>query len=555
MLHSLHIRNYILIDSLDITFPEGLVIITGQTGAGKSILLGALSLLTGGKADASVITEGEDSCVVEAEFEIKDDSLKDLLEEAEVEWDGGHLLVRRVIHSSGRSRSFVNDSPVSVSLLSSLAARLVDIHSQHQSLMLTDHSSQLSILDKFARNSERLQVCAAAWQSVRECEKDLSALESTLEKLSQERDYYQARFDRLEAAHLREGELEELEAEQSRLANAEAIKESLCAVEELFVPTADTDSPGIDAQIKEASRLLSHVGRFMPELDDLSRRLEEARIELRDISEAVSDANSKADVSPGRLQEVEDRMSLLYDLEKKYSCATVAELIAQRDSLAQTLFDSTELEERRESLRNSLSTYKTALEAACADLHCSRLAAAPKFAEAVTDSLHFLELDRAVFTVELADAEISRSGSDAVCFRFASDGKSPADVARCASGGELSRIMLSIKALMASCTDMPTMVFDEIDTGVSGSVADKMGSMICRMGRDMQVFAITHLPQVAAKGSAHFLVSKDASERTRSSIKKLSPEERVSEIARLLSGATVTAEAVANAEALLRESE
>ena len=553
MLRTLSVRNYVLIDSLEIDFPEGLIIITGQTGAGKSILLGALSLLMGGKADASVISEGAQNCVVEAEFDIEDtDAVRDVLEENEVDWDGGHLLVRRVVNTTGRSRSFVNDSPVTVQLLGRISSKLIDIHSQHQSLILTDKAFQLSVLDLFAGNADLLAGCKSAWTELQKLRKDAAETRDRLERLSAEKEYNEAQFRQLEAASLKEGELEELEAEQRQLANAEEIKETLCRIEEIGYPQ-DEEALSLDSRLRSAVQLLSRISKYIPEADVLSERLSSVRIELSDIMDEVASANSGVNVSESRLQAVEDRMSVLYELMKKHGCRTVGELMEVRDRFGSAVSDSESLESRLQGLDAAVLEAQKRLESISSALHASRAAAVDAFSASITESLHFLELDRARFGVELSDVPASSSGSDSVTFLFSASGAAPADLSKCASGGELSRIMLSLKAQMAKFTDMPTMIFDEIDTGVSGSAADRMGSMICAMGQDMQVFAITHLPQVAAKGDAHYLVSKeyDPSGKTVSSIKKLNREERVMEVARMLSGSTITDAAIANAESLL----
>lgn len=553
MLRSLHIRNYILIDSLEVQFPEGLVIITGQTGAGKSILLGALSLVAGARGDASVLSEGAENCVVEAEFDTQDEEIRALLEENDAEWDDGHLIVRRVVNRSGRSRSFVNDCPVPVTLLPDIASRLIDIHSQHRSLLLTDRGFQLSALDWFAGNAATLQSCRAAWKDYCGLRDELEKARTTLARLASDRDYNQAQWEQLDAARLREGELEELDAEQKQLANAEQIKESLSGVQALMDADERSGREGMDASLKEASRLLEHVARYVPSLSSLSERVDSARIELADILSEVEDINSRTSLSQERLEQVEDRMSLLYSLMKKHGCRTVEELIAVRDGFSDALYDSTALEERIQELEKQMKTVRGRYEALCSELHASRVKAAPEFADRITASLHFLELDRAVFDVTVSDAQEGPSGTDRVQFLFSSTGSGLQDVSKVASGGEISRIMLCLKAMMARYVGMPTLIFDEIDSGVSGSVADKMGRMICDMGKDMQVFSITHLPQVAAKGDAHYVVSKseDASGRTVSTISEVRGEERIMEIARLLSGSRVTPEAVANARSLI----
>ncbi len=544
MLRSLQVRNYVLIDSLEIDFPEGLVIITGQTGAGKSILVGALGLVLGAKADASLVGAHGDTCVVEAEFSA-DEGIRAILAENDLE-ESDPLIIRRVVNKSGRSRSFVGDEPVSLPVLQALSERLVDIHSQHQTLRLGDPAFRMEMLDHYAGNKERLSACRGAWNALQEARKALSEVSARLDRLAADRDYNEALFRKLDEARLREGELEELEAEQKRLAHAEELKEMLSAGEEVFSPSCE-ETP-LTARLKEAEKAVSRAVRYLPELEKLVERLESARLELEDIAEELESVEARVDISPQRLEQVEERMSLLYDLMKKHGVQTEGELIAIRDGLSQALFDSTALEEKKAELEKAVSAARAAYGKAAEALHGARLQAAPGFAKAVVESLRFLELDRAVFSVETAEAPDGPTGRDAVRFLFSSTGQQPQDLSKVASGGELSRIMLSLKAMMARYTAMPTLLFDEIDTGVSGSAADKMGSMICAMGADMQVFAITHLPQVAAKGQAHYLVTK---EDDLTAIRRLSPAERVREIARLLSGSVITDAAMANARALL----
>ncbi len=548
MLRSLHIENYVLIDSLDISLPEGLGIITGQTGAGKSILLGALSLLMGAKGDATQISAGAQNCIVEGEFSAPG-SIRSILEDAEVEWDGGNLLIRRVLNASGRSRSFINDSPVNVQLLQEIASSLVDIHSQHQSLQLSDRRFQMDVLDHFAGCAADVEECNRLWNVILCKTKELEEVRGRLSRLQADKEYNSARFKQLDDAHLRDGELEELDAEQKQLANAESIKENFAAASALLEPE---EGMSVEVALKEAERLLGKLSQLVPDASSLAERLHSSRIEISDIAESIVDLDSRISLSQERLEQVEDRMSLLYGLMQKHGCANVAELLAARERYAEALFDSTALEEKAAALEKEVGDARKEHLSVCTKIHAARAKAAPGLAAGIQESLRFLELDRAVFAVELADAAPSATGSDAVTFKFSSTGSNPVDVSRCASGGEISRIMLSLKALMARYTGMPTMIFDEIDTGVSGSAADKMGQMICRMGKDMQVLSITHLPQVAAKGRAHFVVEKSISgDGSVSSMRRLSDEERVQEIARLLSGERITPEAIANARTLL----
>ncbi|MBR5175925.1 MAG: DNA repair protein RecN [Bacteroidales bacterium] len=546
MLKSLQIRNYVLIDSLDVTFPEGLIIITGQTGAGKSILLGALSMLLGSKAESSVIGPRGDNCVVEAVFEIPegDEVIWNLLRDNDLDDNSREVVARRVVSASGRSRSFINDSPVNLQILQGVCSRLVDIHSQHQTLLLTDRSFQLSMLDHLAGNESLLDRCASSYKRLKSLEREYEDVSARLSRLDEESDYIQSRLKRLEAAGLVEGELESLEEEQSMLANAESIKESLTGAENLI----DT------ASLKEARKLLEKAGGFLPEVRALGERLESARVELNDILDEVSSINSHTEISESRLAAVEERMSFLYDLMKRYSASSISELITQRDSLSGSLADSDDLKERLESISKEIDSEKKVYDETRASLHTSRNASKKRLADSIMESLRSLELERSVFEVELEESVPGPYGSDSVRFLFSASGGNPVDVSKCASGGELSRLMLSLKALMARFVSMPTLIFDEIDSGVSGSVADKMGQMICSMGRDMQVFAITHLPQVAAKGDVHYLVEKSFSgDEAMTSIHPIEGEDRVMEIARMLSGSHVTSAAVENAKSLLSD--
>ena len=554
MLSKLHVKNFVLIDSLEIDFPEGLVIITGQTGAGKSILLGALSLVMGSKADAGMLSDGADNCVVEAEFEVggQDEGLQLILDENDIESDEGHLILRRTVSPSGRSRAFVNDSPVPLQVLQSISSRLIDIHSQHQTMLLSDRQFQLSILDHYAGNLQLLHDCAGAWRELLRLRSELALLEQQIAAIERNRDYNQAQFRQLDSAALRPGELEELEQEQKSLANAEEIKAAFCCVEALFDSSASDDGMSVDASLKEASRQLGKISRFLPSVAQLSQRIDSCRLELEDIFSEVSSINGSTFLSEGRLEEVESRMSLIYSLMTKHSCANEAELIALRDSLSEELSESDSLVERRNDLAKEIKQAEAAYNSIASALSRSRHDASESFARAIEESIRSLELPYAVFRLTLSESSPSASGTDAVSFCFSANNTEPVELSKCASGGEMSRIMLSLKAMMARYTQMPTMIFDEIDTGVSGSVADKIGSMVCEMGKYMQIFAITHLPQVAAKGNAHYLVSKEMKDgRALSTITRIQGRERVMEVARMLSGAHLTDAAIANAEELL----
>lgn len=543
MLCSLRVSNYVLIGSLETRFPEGLSIISGETGAGKSILLGALSLALGGKGDASMVGAAGDNCVVEAEFSVTD-AVREFLQKEDLPCEGETLILRRVLSHAGRTRSFLDDEPVPASTLQELAGLLIDIHSQHQTLRLQDDRFRLEALDLFAGTADACTECASLWGAMQEASRYLADVQSRLERARREEDWNRNLLEKLTEARLVSGELEDLEQEQKRLAHAEELMEMLSSADILL--SSEDASPAL--RLREAQKLLEKASRYIGPMEDLARRLEEARLEVEDIAGDVASEVSRMDVSPTRLQQVDDRLSLLYSLMKKHGVSSVEELIAERDRLATLVEDASSLEEAVASAVLAQEKTTAAYKKASSELHALRAAAAEPFASLIEGQLHGLDLDHAAFRVALAPAPAGPLGSDRVEFLFSSTGKELRDVARAASGGELSRIMLSLKACMARYRKMPTLVFDEIDSGVSGGTADKMGSLVCSMGRNMQVFAITHLPQVAAKGSAHFLVSRKDDV---TSMHLLSPEERVLEIARMLSGATVTPAAIENAKSLL----
>lgn len=552
MLSRLEIKNYVLIDSLQIDFPEGLVIISGQTGAGKSILLGALSLLTGSKADASLISESADSCVVEAEFKSPSPMLRGIVEDAGAEWDDEVLILRRVLSSSGRSRAFVNDCPFPVASLSSLGNSLIDIHSQHQTLQLFNPAYQTELLDHFASCVDLRKEYAAAYSALLASERHLEELKSRLSTLMREQEYNASQLAQLQSAELREGELEQLEEEHKCLSHAEDIQHLLAESLTSLEPLSD-EIPSVSSALKDASRAVEKLSQFIPSSAPLFQRLDSARLDIEDVFSELESLAASSDASPQRLEQVEARMSLLYSLMTKHSCTSLDELISVREKYSSLVSDTSSISDEILETEKQLAAQKSALAKLGAELSRKRKSASVPFSEKVQEMLRSLELQNAVFSTEIAPAKPSSYGEDAVRFLFSSTGRNAVPLANCASGGEMSRIMLCLKAMMARFVAMPTMIFDEIDTGVSGSTADRMGSMISSMGEDMQVFAITHLPQVAAKGKVHYMVSKTVKSdgRTVSEISRLDDAQRVNEIARMLSGTEITPAAVANARELL----
>ena len=555
MLKRLTIQNYALIESLDIEFPNGLIIITGETGAGKSILLGALSLLLGGKADVGVLKDSSKNCVVEGIFDITTirDSFKDILDEAEVELDSNELLLRRVVSVAGRSRAFINDSPVSLSLLMQISNRLVDIHAQHQHLLLTNEEYQLKVLDYFAGANELLAKYKELYKSLVGAKNELVKLDEAIEQFNKDLDYKQFQFDKLNEANLVEGELGELEVEQKQLANAEEIKSLTCNAASLL----SNNSYSLVQNLKDISNLLRKCSNFATSYESLASRVESCRIECKDIEAEIEELGDSVVVSPQRLEVVDERIALIYSLLKKYSVSSEQELIKIKEELEEDLLNSTFNDKKREKIANEVDSLDAKLKELGKELYHKRLANKDKLAEVLQSKIRDLEMPHAMFRIDVIHTELYGSnGADRIDFNFSANGGNKlVQISKVASGGELSRIMLCLKALMAEYTGMPTMIFDEIDTGVSGSIADKMGNLIGRMGSSMQIFAITHLPQIAAKGNAHFLVYKEfgGESGAKSLLRRLDSRERVMEIARMLSGAELSDAAIDNAKFLLKK--
>ena len=536
MLSRLTINNYALIDALDISFPKHLVIITGQTGAGKSILLGALSLLLGARADTDVICDSSRNCVVEAQF---------------LDDEGQERIVRRVVTPQGRSRSFIDDMPVTLDELRKFTSSLVDIHSQNSQTLLGDGAFQRRVLDAFAGNSALLGEYEASYRRYLSLVKERDGLEQKVAQEQKNRDYLQFQFDQLQKAALEPDELTRLEQEQLELANAEDLKLSLQAAQSAL----DNEQSDVQSALKEACQNVAKAAKVIDRLEPLLQRLESSRIELKDILGEIDSEQERISVDDARLEAVENRIALIYDLMRKHEVDSEAALVELRDSLKASLQEGEDLGERLEEVKRKLAAADAECSALSARLHEVREEAAPKLSSALQASVRGLEMPYAVFETRLAELPgRGPAGQDEVIFLFSSSGgDKPKELSKVASGGELSRIMLCLKALMAQHVQMPTIIFDEIDTGVSGSVADRMGRMIVDMGNIMQVIAITHLPQVASKGDAHFLVYKEfGDDRTASSkIRMIEGEDRAREIARMLSGQELTREALANARVLL----
>ena len=530
MLKRLYISNFALIDSVEIEFPNGLIIISGETGAGKSILLGGLSLLLGGKSDSSSLLDKERNCIVEGTFSI--DNQPTLLKEicSVLECDNlpcNELLVRRVISPSGRSRSFINDIPVQLAVLSQITLKLIDIHAQHATLRLNDKDYQMSVLDYYCGAEKELEAYREANGLLSKKYAELKEVKERAAANERNMDYISYRLEKLQEAALKEGELEGLEEEQKQLSTAEEYKNDLCASIDMLSANADRS---FVQNLKDISHLLNRHTDAHPKLAELSERFESIRIELKDLESDLQDEAERVVISPARLQDVEERLNTLYSLMKKHGVNSIEELIEERNRLQNEIEISNNATQKIEEIEAEVEVLRKKREMCAAKLSEKRKSAVNKLGGVLQERIRRLEMQDAIFTVSLCPADdYEHNGKDKIEFLFsANKGIAPAPVQKAASGGELSRLMLCIKWLMAKYTGMPTMIFDEIDTGVSGRIADKMGALIDEMGRNMQIFSITHLPQIASKGDTHILVYKETDGgQTKSRLKILTPQERV----------------------------
>ena len=550
MLQTLHIENYALIRETDIRFGDGFVAITGETGAGKSILLGALGLLLGQRADSAVLADKERKCVVEARFDIGGLGLRSLFEEADVDYDD-LLILRREILPAGKSRAFANDTPVQLPFLKALAPLIIDIHSQHQTLTLADSHFRLSLLDTLGAKAATLEGYQAAYREYTSLKKALETLTGEEAQNRRDADYLQFQFAELDDAHLEAGEQEALEQESQLLAHAEAVRAGLSEAAALM---DDDEGQAILPRLRQAKGALAHIAAYHPAAEALLARVDSTLIELDDICGELQHAADGVTYSPERQQTVDERLALLYRLEKKHGVESVAQLIEIREALDERLQSISSLDERIKSLMEQVDRAFAALQAAADALTASRRKAGSALAKNILPTLHDLGMPEARFAVELSPAATyGPSGHDAVVFLFnANRGGEMRDIAKVASGGELSRLMLAIKSMLTSHQLLPTIIFDEIDTGVSGDISVAVGTIMRRMAEHMQVVAITHLPQIAAKVSQHLKVYKETEDdSTVSRIRELSPDDRITEVATMLSSDPPTAAALQTARELM----
>ena len=550
MLKSLSIQNYALIDSLNIDFDPGFSVITGETGAGKSIILGALSLILGQRAENRHIKQNEQKCTIEGVFDISRYHLQSLFQERDWEFNPDECILRREIWTNGKSRAFVNDSPVYLNDLKELGDSLIDIHSQHQSLSLNDNYFQLNVLDILARTKSEKEEYQTAFKEYQTARKLLLELQQQSQKNKEEQDYFQFQFDALAEAKLQSGEQETLETELETITHAEEIKSSLFTVASSLSGEGET----IERKLKSVAETLKNIQHVFPKAAGLAQRVESAYIELKDVRIESEKYFEEIDFNAERQQQVEERLSVIYDLEKKHSVKSVEELLEIQRQLDEKLQKITSLDERIEQLEKEVSLKEKLMEQKAETLSQKRKSATQPMEKQLTEKLVYLGMPNAKFKCDITEkSNPDSTGKDTVNFLFsANKNTAPLPVSQIASGGEISRLMLCLKSMIAGATALPTIIFDEIDTGTSGEIADKMGAIMREMAHDMQVIAITHLPQIAAKGAAHYNVYKeDNAESTATYMRKLAEDERISEIARMLSGAEVTAQAVENAKVML----
>lgn len=550
MIKTLHISNYALIDRIDITFFPGLNIITGETGAGKSIILGALGLLLGGRADTKVVRDPDVKSVIEATFSADGyTSLQQFCEENDIDWDDDTVILRREISTTGRSRAFINDSPVNLAQLQTAGLFLIDIHSQHQNLLLASPPYQLQVIDSVACNATLNDEFHTLYNSYRQALRQYKQERIALDKARTNEEFLRYQYDMLVNASLQPGELEELENERKLLANMAQVKASL----QLIGGALTDGDTNADDLVREAAAEASQIASYVDDGEALADRLEALRVELRDIAATFADADGALSDDPARLDEVEERLNLLYDLLRRQQAETIEQLIEIRDRLANEI---KAIDFGDEGLQKSETAAKKAKRAAmekAEELSASRKAAAQQFAADLKERATPLGMKNLQVEISIKPVQLSATGIDAIEFLFAFNKNQPLmPVGSTASGGEISRLMLSIKSLVAHKMQLPSIVFDEVDTGVSGDVAHRMGALMKDISENIQVIAITHLPQVAAKGNAHFRVFKtDTDSSTITRIELLTPENRIAEIAQMLSGSTIDQAALANARALI----
>ena len=551
MLQQLYIKNFTLIDELNIELHPGFSVITGETGAGKSIILGAIGLLLGQRADSKSIKQGADRCVIEAHFDLSRYDLKPFFDENDIEYDDHDTIIRRELTAAGKSRAFINDTPVALTMLKELGDQLMDVHSQHQNLLLNKQDFQLNVVDILANDSKELEDYQQCFANYQQKTKELNQLREEIERNKQNADFLQFQYDELEAAQLVEGEQEELEQQSETMSHAEDIKTALYEADNAL----NGDECGVVSQVKSAYNALNGISKVMPKTAELTERLDSCRIELKDIADEVSQLLERTDFNPAELDNINNRLDRLYELEKKYHAETVEELIEQRDSLKLKLSHIENSDEAVSEMEKEVAKLRSLCAQRAESISKMRQTTAKQMRSNLAQRLEQLGMPHARFDVSITKTELGKNGQDSISFLFSANTSTPLQpVSQVASGGEIARVMLSLKAMISGAVKLPTIIFDEIDTGVSGKIAEKMAQIMQEMGRtERQVISITHLPQIAALGSHHYRVSKEETKNgTVSHMTELNNEERITEIAQMLSGSDISDAAIQNAKELLK---
>ena len=553
MLKQLYIKDYALIDELNIDLHRGFSVITGETGAGKSIILGALGLLLGQRADIKSIKSGAKKCTVEAHFDLSRYPMEDFFTENEIDYDLNDCILRREITATGKSRAFINDTPVTLTMMRLLGQQLLDIHSQHQNLLLQEEDFQLRTVDIIADNSEILHDYQSYFKQYQSICQQIEQQKQKISEIQERADYIRFQYQELSKVDLYPEMQTELEQERDKLSHVEEIKLNLFSAEQQF---SSDEGGGILSQLKEVSRHINDITDVYPSIKETAERIDNCMIELKDLYEGIRNEVQDIDYDPQRLEQINNTLDTLYSLEQKHHVSTVEELITLRDELKEQLNTVDNSDELLQKLQEEEQQMLATCNRLAQQLTKERKKAAKKIEKEMTERLVPLGIPQIRFAIEITEKPLSSTGADKICFLFSANTNTPMlPVADVASGGEIARVMLSLKAMISNKVKLPTIIFDEIDTGVSGKIAEKMGHIMQEMGaNDRQVISITHLPQIAARGSHHYKVRKEESIfGTTTTMVMLNKEERLQEIAQMLSGADITAAAIDNAKALLQQ--
>lgn len=551
MLKQLYIKNFTLIDELNISLYPGFSVITGETGAGKSIILGAIGLLLGNRADSKAIKAGRDRCVIEAHFDLSRYGMQKFFDDNDIDYDADDTIIRRELTAAGKSRAFINDTPVPLTRMRELGEQLVDIHSQHQNLLLQKEDFQLNVVDIIAQDTDQLKVYQKEYYAYRKAKELLEELKAEIAKNRENEEFMRFQHKELDDANLQEGELEQLEQEAETLSHSEDIKIALFEADNAL--SGDDDS--ILDKLKNATHQLENICDVYPSMADVAGRMQSSYIELKDIAQEISSSVDNVEFDPNRLDAINTRLDKLYTLQQKFHVETVTELIATRDRIAEQLSHIDNGDEDIEEKEKEVAALLAKAEKQATLLTSIRQKSAKAIEKEMKGRLIPLGIPNVRFEIAFADKPLSGNGADKVSFLFSANKSTQLQpVSQVASGGEIARVMLSLKAMISGAVKLPTIIFDEIDTGVSGKIAEKMADIMEEMGlQNRQVLSITHLPQIAAKGSHHYKVLKEETENgTISHMKELNNQERIEEIAQMLSGSDITQAALANAKELLR---